>query len=154
MQKTCLVSLSLLQATPWLSVQVMSPATPLGLMKIKAIISRECRSSYVFTRSGSTWSQQAYLKASNTDVEDFFGQSVAIAGNTVVVGASVSLAMPLGLMAIKVIIQLVFRGGLCVHPQRQQLEPASLFESLQYRCERLFWFLSRYCRHTRGGWRK
>ncbi len=43
--------------------------------------------AYVFTRSGSKWSQQAYLKASNADKFDQFGISVAIAGNTVVVGA-------------------------------------------------------------------
>ncbi len=42
--------------------------------------------AYVFTRSGSTWSQQAYLKSSKTRTLDSFGQSVAIAGNTVVVG--------------------------------------------------------------------
>jgi|JI6StandDraft_1071083.scaffolds.fasta_scaffold00569_9 hypothetical protein len=43
--------------------------------------------AYVFTRSGSTWSQQAYLKASNTENWDWFGNSVAISGDTVVVGA-------------------------------------------------------------------
>ncbi len=42
---------------------------------------------YVFTRSGGLWTQQAYLKASNTDVGDYFGYSVAISGDTVVVGA-------------------------------------------------------------------
>lgn len=31
--------------------------------------------------------QQAYLKASNTGVEDYFGYSVAVDGDTVVVGA-------------------------------------------------------------------
>ncbi len=44
--------------------------------------------AYVFVRSGTTWSQQAYLKASNTATEDFFGDSVAVSGDTVVVGAS------------------------------------------------------------------
>jgi len=44
--------------------------------------------AYVFIRSGSNWSQQAYLKASNTDADDWFGSSVAISGETVVVGAS------------------------------------------------------------------
>jgi FG-GAP repeat len=44
--------------------------------------------AYVFTLSGTTWTQQAYLKASNTDAEDFFGSSVAVSGDTVVVGAS------------------------------------------------------------------
>ena len=43
---------------------------------------------YVFVRSGTLWSQQAYLKASNTGMGDNFGVSVAVAGNTVVVGAS------------------------------------------------------------------
>jgi len=42
---------------------------------------------YVFIRSGTVWSQQAYVKASNTDGGDEFGQSVAISGNTLVVGA-------------------------------------------------------------------
>jgi acyl-[acyl carrier protein]--UDP-N-acetylglucosamine O-acyltransferase len=42
---------------------------------------------YVFTRSGGAWSQQAYLKASNTDVTDYFGESVALSGNTLAVGA-------------------------------------------------------------------
>ncbi|MFZ5819187.1 MAG: S-layer homology domain-containing protein [Chloroflexota bacterium] len=45
--------------------------------------------AYVFTRSGTTWSQQAYLKASNTEAIDGFGASVAISGNTIVVGAPV-----------------------------------------------------------------
>ncbi|MDH4452523.1 MAG: FG-GAP repeat protein [Verrucomicrobiota bacterium] len=43
--------------------------------------------AYVFVRSGTTWSQQAYLKASNTGASDSFGISVAVSGDTVVVGA-------------------------------------------------------------------
>lgn len=43
--------------------------------------------AYVFVRNGSTWTQQAYLKASNTGVNDRFGTSVAVSGDTVVVGA-------------------------------------------------------------------
>lgn len=43
--------------------------------------------AYVFARSGTTWSQQAYLKASNTEANDFFGESVTIDGSTVAVGA-------------------------------------------------------------------
>ena len=34
------------------------------------------------------WSQQAYLKASNTEASDYFGHWVAIAGDTVVVSAT------------------------------------------------------------------
>jgi hypothetical protein len=43
--------------------------------------------AYVFTRTGTTWSQQAYLKASNTGYHDYFGTAVAISGDTIVVGA-------------------------------------------------------------------
>lgn len=42
---------------------------------------------YVFVRRGSTWAQQAYLKASNTDAGDNFGYAVAIDGDTLAVGA-------------------------------------------------------------------
>jgi hypothetical protein len=43
--------------------------------------------AYVFTRSGTTWSQQAKLTASDGAASDFFGYSVAIAASTAVVGA-------------------------------------------------------------------
>jgi hypothetical protein len=45
--------------------------------------------TYVFTRAGTTWAQQAYLKASNTETDDQFGTSVALSsdGSTLVVGA-------------------------------------------------------------------
>jgi len=44
---------------------------------------------YVFTRTGSAWSQQAYVKASNTGAVDTFGRSVALSGDgsTLAVGA-------------------------------------------------------------------
>ena len=44
---------------------------------------------YVFVRSGTTWTQQAYVKASNTDTGDIFGQGIALAGDggTLAVGA-------------------------------------------------------------------
>lgn len=43
--------------------------------------------AYVFVRKGGVWTQQAYLKASNTGQGDSFGRSVAIDGDTIVVGA-------------------------------------------------------------------
>lgn len=44
---------------------------------------------YVFTRTGTTWSQQAYVKAGNTDAMDGFGYAISLAGdgNTLAVGA-------------------------------------------------------------------
>ena len=41
---------------------------------------------YVFERSGGSWRQAAYLKASNTDIHDLFGHSMALEGDTLVVG--------------------------------------------------------------------
>nr|MCA8837766.1 FG-GAP repeat protein [Pseudomonadota bacterium] len=45
---------------------------------------------YVFSRSGDVWSQQVYVKASNTDSGDQFGMAVGLSadGNTLAVGAS------------------------------------------------------------------
>jgi hypothetical protein len=44
---------------------------------------------YVFTRSGTTWSQQAYVKASNADANNLFGYSVGLSadGNTLAASA-------------------------------------------------------------------
>ena len=43
---------------------------------------------FVFTNDGSgNWTQQAYIKASNTDANDFFGWSIALSGETLAVGA-------------------------------------------------------------------
>ncbi len=42
---------------------------------------------YIFRHDGTSWAQQAYLKASNTDADDYFGVSVALSGDTLAVGA-------------------------------------------------------------------
>ncbi|HEU4727321.1 MAG TPA: FG-GAP repeat protein [Kofleriaceae bacterium] len=42
---------------------------------------------YVFMRTGTTWTQQAYLKASNTGMGDEFGSSVSLSGDTLTIGA-------------------------------------------------------------------
>jgi hypothetical protein len=46
--------------------------------------------AYVFVRSGTTWSQQAFLKASNAGVTDWYGSRLALSGdgNTLAVSAS------------------------------------------------------------------
>ncbi|MBL8208570.1 MAG: FG-GAP repeat protein, partial [Blastocatellia bacterium] len=44
-------------------------------------------SAYVFTRSGTTWSQQAKLTVSTGVANDWFGYSVAISGDTALIGA-------------------------------------------------------------------
>jgi hypothetical protein len=45
-------------------------------------------SAHVFTRTGTTWSHQQKLTASDAGDQDFFGFSVAISGNTVMVGSA------------------------------------------------------------------
>jgi hypothetical protein len=45
-------------------------------------------SVYVFTRSGTTWTEQQKLTAADGGVADEFGRSVAIDGSTLIVGAT------------------------------------------------------------------
>jgi len=50
-------------------------------------------SAYIFTRNGSTWTQQAKLTASDAAEGEFFGCSVSVSGDTAVVGAQGNTAM-------------------------------------------------------------
>jgi len=43
---------------------------------------------YIFTRAGESWSQQAYLKASNSEAGDLFGFAVALSANGDTLAAS------------------------------------------------------------------
>jgi hypothetical protein len=54
---------------------------------------------YVFKRNGSTWAQQAYIKASNTEADDCFGCSLALSadGNTLAVGARLEASNATGI---------------------------------------------------------
>ena len=51
---------------------------------------QETGAVYLFDRNGDTWRQQAYLKASNTDLDDRFGGAISLSadGNTLAVGAA------------------------------------------------------------------
>ena len=56
--------------------------------------------AYIFKRNGTTWSEQAYLKPAavgTTQAADAFGRSVAVSGDTVVVGANGEDSSTLGL---------------------------------------------------------
>jgi hypothetical protein len=44
--------------------------------------------AYVFVHNGTSWFEQAFIKASNPDSQDYFGRAVAVSGNTVLVGAA------------------------------------------------------------------
>lgn len=43
--------------------------------------------AYVFAKVGGQWIEEAYLKASNSDEEDYFGTSVSVSGDLIAVGA-------------------------------------------------------------------
>lgn len=49
---------------------------------------RQSGAAYVFVRSGTTWSQEAYVKASNTGANDCFGRVVAISADGTHLAAS------------------------------------------------------------------
>lgn len=44
-------------------------------------------SAYVFVRSGSVWTEQQKLTASDAEISDFFGASVAVSGDSAIIGA-------------------------------------------------------------------
>jgi hypothetical protein len=49
---------------------------------------------YIFTRSGATWSQQQKLTASDGEAHDNFGDAVALAGDTLLIGSSINVLRP------------------------------------------------------------
>ena len=69
--------------------------------------------AYVFTRSGTTWTEQQKLTASDGKANDLFGTSVAIDGDTVVAGA------PWRRWDCEL------RRGLCLYAQRDDLDRAT-----------------------------
>jgi len=66
-----------------------SNATGIGGKEGNDLTTSDAGAVYVFSRSGTTWTQQAYVKASNTDANDQFGNSVSLSsdGTTLAVGA-------------------------------------------------------------------
>jgi len=51
------------------------------------IMGVDAGSAYIFTRTGSTWRQQVKLTAPDGAADDRFGRSVALAGDTALIGA-------------------------------------------------------------------
>ena len=87
---------------------------------------------YVFTRSVATWSQQAYVKASNTGAADNFGSSVALSGRQHPRGGGDRRGERRWRNPDRQHSTLC-RGGLCLHPRRRRrLDPAGLCEGLDH----------------------
>lgn len=66
---------------------------------------------YVFSRSGGTWSQTAYLKASNADGGDTFGSAVAVAGSLIAVGTTHEASDATGINANQANNRSIFAGA-------------------------------------------
>ncbi len=65
-------------------------SSTMGVNSTPDELATDAGAAYVFVRSGGVWTQQAYLKPAaigTTQAGDFFGYSVAVSGDTVVVGA-------------------------------------------------------------------
>ena len=68
------------------SVSVDGDTAVIGAYRDNYDAGSDFGSVYVFTRSGGTWTQQAKLNATDGATNDFFGISVAVDGDTVVIG--------------------------------------------------------------------
>jgi hypothetical protein len=68
-------------------VGISSDTIVVGAFQDDTAAGEDAGSAYVFTRAGATWSKQQQLFASDAVAGDFFAYSVAISGDTIVVGA-------------------------------------------------------------------
>ena len=92
-------------------------------------------SAYVFVREGSTWIQQAKLTASVPRALDQFGTSVAISGDTVIIGApSDDDDMPLNGGSVY-----VFTRTGTTWSQQAQLLPSDTLRASQFGFSVAFW---------------
>jgi MYXO-CTERM domain-containing protein len=69
------------------SVAVSAGTVIVGALQHEVGTNAQAGSAYAFTRSGTTWTQQQELTASDGAAEDLFGSSVAASGDLVIVGA-------------------------------------------------------------------
>lgn len=69
------------------SVAVSGDTMVVGATLDDTAAGADAGSAHVYTRTGTTWTQQAHLFASDTAASDEFGFSVAVSGDTAVVGA-------------------------------------------------------------------
>jgi hypothetical protein len=122
-------------ATPWPSALLPRTATrPASAATRPTTPPPASGAVYVFTRTGTTWSQQAYLKASNTEASDQFGESVALDGDTLAVGASRrGQQRDRRRRRRDQQRRLHQRGGVRVHADRHDVEPAGLPQGVEHR---------------------
>ena len=83
--------------------------------------------AYVFTRSGTTWTQQSKLLPSVSETYDYFGYSVAISGDTVVVGARGDRG-PDGIISYAGAVYIYTRSG-TTWTQQARIQPSEVEQS-------------------------
>jgi hypothetical protein len=69
------------------SVAISGDTAVVGALADGGLTTNQTGAAYVFVRSGTSWTQQARLVASDAENEDRFGTSLAISGDTVVIGS-------------------------------------------------------------------
>jgi hypothetical protein len=69
------------------SVAVDGDTAVIGARSQSSPTEFEAGAAYAFVRSGTSWTQQAKLVASDQDSFDYFGSSVAVSGDTAIIGA-------------------------------------------------------------------
>jgi hypothetical protein len=69
------------------SVAVSGGTAIVGASNRQVGANRAQGAAYVFVRSGTTWTQEAILTASDGAADDGFGYSVAVSGDTAIIGA-------------------------------------------------------------------
>jgi hypothetical protein len=68
------------------SVAIENDVAVVGALRDDKAVGGDAGSAYVFTRTGSTWTQAAKLTSSNAQLRNIFGQTVDIRGNEIAVG--------------------------------------------------------------------
>ncbi len=70
-----------------ISVALWGDTAIIGSYEAACSAGSNCGTAYVFVRSGSIWSEQLKLTASDAAAGDFFGYSVALSADTALIGA-------------------------------------------------------------------
>jgi len=133
------------------SVGISGDTIVVGAISDDTAAGENAGSAYVFTRTGTAWSQQDHLLADDAAAHDVFGYSVAIDGDTIVVGAIGDDTATLADAGSAYVFtrtggiwsqqdhlfaydaeardyfgrSVAIDGDTCVHPEREHLEPAT-----------------------------
>jgi hypothetical protein len=102
---------------------------------------------YVFTRGGGTWTQQAYIKASNAEAQDSIGASVALSddGNTLLSGSIDEDCLATGVNPPETNTACANDAekdssggsGVSVSSHGHDVDAGSIHQALEHRCGRL-----------------